>query len=85
MTPRNNPAKNFLLYPSDEPHLAQLPPEQRAAVELATNHEGLRYDTIAAQLVIPQGTVKSRVNRAREKILKLRAIAAAERQQKAVA
>lgn len=72
MRPHNNPAKDFLLYQSDEPHLAKLPRFTRALLESATN-DGMSYDAIAKLFDIPLGTVKSRINRARTQILKLRA------------
>ena len=75
MTPHNNPAKDFLLYPSDLPHLRRLPKFSRALLESATN-DGLSYAAIAAQFDLPMGTVKSRINRARARILNMRATAA---------
>ena len=47
--------------------IARLPVEQREALVL-TRLEGIPYETAAAQLGISEGTVKSRVNRARAKL-----------------
>lgn len=47
--------------------LAELPPEHRAVLVLR-EIEGLAYDEIAAMLDIPLGTVKSRINHARDKL-----------------
>jgi RNA polymerase sigma-70 factor (ECF subfamily) len=44
--------------------LAALPREQREIIELAVV-EGLSYDQIATRLGVPEGTVKTRVSRAR--------------------
>lgn len=72
MTPFSNPAKDFLLYTSDEPYLAKLPATSRVLLEAQTNH-GEKYSAIAAAFNLPIGTVKSRINRARARIIKLRA------------
>lgn len=47
--------------------LTELPPEHRAVLVLR-EIEGLPYEEIAAMLDIPLGTVKSRINHAREKL-----------------
>lgn len=47
--------------------LAELTPRHRALVWLR-DVEGLEYDEIAARLRIPSGTVKSGLNRARERL-----------------
>ena len=44
-----------------------LPPERRAAVVLFY-YEGMQVDEIAKALGVPQGTVKSRLNRARKQL-----------------
>ena len=44
-----------------------LPPERRAAVVLFY-YEGMQVDEIARALGVPQGTVKSRLNRARKQL-----------------
>lgn len=49
--------------------IAQLPPEQRDALIL-TQLEHIDYSEAARILNISEGTVKSRVNRAREKLLR---------------
>lgn len=47
--------------------LTELPPEHRAVLVLR-EIEGLSYEEIAAMLDIPLGTVKSRINHARERL-----------------
>ncbi len=47
--------------------IAALPEEQRRVIELALI-QGLPYDEIAAQLQVPEGTVKTRVARARARL-----------------
>ena len=47
--------------------IAQLPEEQREALIL-TQLEGVPYETAAEQLGVSEGTVKSRVNRAKAKL-----------------
>jgi len=47
--------------------IAALPEEQRCVVELALI-QGLPYDQIAEQLQVPEGTVKTRVARARARL-----------------
>lgn len=81
-SPENKP---FVLLESDEAHLAKIPPRLVEPLRLA--HAGNGYAHIATELLmIPLGTVKSRINRARERVLKMRAEAAAgAEQQKAVA
>lgn len=65
---KDNP---FILLDADEPHLAKL--DSKFVVPLRLAHAGNGYDWIADQLKIPLGTVKSRINRARERIIKMRA------------
>ena len=50
--------------------LAKLNPGQREAI-LLVGAEGLSYEEAAAVCAVPVGTVKSRVNRARERLSKL--------------
>ncbi|MEK7730641.1 MAG: RNA polymerase sigma factor, partial [Planctomycetota bacterium] len=50
-----------------EDALAQLPPDDRAIV-LLRYQEGLDYRTIAEVTGFPEGTVASRLNRARERL-----------------
>ena len=73
--PHNNPSKGFHLYPTDEPYLQKLRPEQRVAIEAVENNEN-SYLAAAEALSIPSGTLKSRVNRARTHIIRMRAAAA---------
>lgn len=49
--------------------LAALPDEQREVLELAVV-EGLPYEEIAGRLGVPEGTVKTRVSRARARLRK---------------
>ncbi|MCM8812927.1 MAG: helix-turn-helix domain-containing protein [Candidatus Omnitrophica bacterium] len=51
--------------------LQALTPEQRACVILK-NIEGMRYEEIARTLGIGMNTVRSRLKRAREKMLSMR-------------
>lgn len=76
---KDNP---FILRDEDKRHLEKLEPKFVEPLKLA--HAGNGYDWIADQLKIPLGTVKSRINRAREKIIKLRADAALVLDQPAV-
>lgn len=78
MTPHNNPAKGFLLYAADEVHLAKLRHKICILVEEMTNIPGMKYEVLAAKYNIPLGTVKSRIHRARKKILQFRATATGE-------
>jgi len=71
--PKNHPAKDFELYPSDEKHLRKLSENAREMLDLAT--EGLNYGAIADITGTKIGTIKSRINRARTRILKMRAAA----------
>jgi RNA polymerase sigma-70 factor (ECF subfamily) len=47
--------------------LSSLPEDQRTVLELAVI-EGLPYDEIAERLGLPEGTIKTRVSRARGKL-----------------
>jgi len=75
MTPHNNPARKFFVYPTDDDHLGKLPPEQLAAVH-TIDVLGFGYEAAAAYLGIPIGTVKTRTHRGRAKVIALRAAAA---------
>ncbi len=50
--------------------LDRLPPKLREAVVLRDLH-GLSYQEMAARLALPEGTVKSRINRGREELARL--------------
>lgn len=65
------PKPQFVLLDADEPLLGKVTPRLVEPLRLA--HAGNGYDAIAEQLQIPVGTVKSRIFRAREHTLKLRA------------
>lgn len=67
------PKPQFILLDADEPLLGKVTPRLVEPLRLA--HAGNGYDAIAEQLQIPVGTVKSRIFRAREHILKLRVAA----------
>jgi DNA-directed RNA polymerase specialized sigma24 family protein len=62
---------SFTMHPSDAQHLARLSKEH--AEILALFRENSHYESIAATLAVPEGTVKSRLNRARAAIVKMRA------------
>lgn len=81
MKPHNTPAAGFLLYPADEPYLDRLVPGARRMLEMATN-DGTKYEVIAELTQTPIGTVKSGISRSREKVLKMRAQAAASASQR---
>lgn len=65
------PKPPFILLDADAPLLPRVPMRFVEPLQLA--HAGNSMTWIAERLQIPVGTVKSRINRAREKILKLRA------------
>ena len=71
MTPHNTPAKGFDLMTSDAGHVEKLNPRFRELLQL--RYVDLKtYKAIAAALDIPEGTVKSGLNRACAQIRKLR-------------
>ena len=65
---KDNP---FILLDSDAPYLKRISEQMVKPLRLA--HAGNGYAWIAKELELPLGTVKSRINRAREKILIMRA------------
>jgi len=69
---QNHPAQDFALFPTDDEHLQKLSDDAREMLELATN-DGLKYRAIADITGAKIGTVKSRINRARVKVLEMRA------------
>jgi DNA-directed RNA polymerase specialized sigma24 family protein len=62
---------NFTLYPSDAPHIARLTKEH--ATVLAMFRENRNYEALAQAIGVPVGTIKSRLNRARAKVVEFRA------------
>lgn len=70
---KNNP---FILLDTDRKFFGSIEAKFIEPLELA--HAGNGYDWIADQLKIPLGTVKSRINRAREKIILMRITAQKE-------
>jgi DNA-directed RNA polymerase specialized sigma24 family protein len=76
------PAGKFHLYPTDAPFLERIPGRFRRALE-AIDADGLSYVDAAKKLtdagrgVVHVGTVKSRVHRARMRILAMREATAA--------
>jgi transposase-like protein len=71
---QGRPPGPFVLRKSDAVHMDQLP--QRLAAALRLVHQGMSYRDASAALAIPINTVKTRVHRAREKIIHLRGAAA---------
>jgi DNA-binding NarL/FixJ family response regulator len=67
---KDNP---FRLLSSDEPHLSVIPEYMVQPLRLV--HKGNSYKVVAEQLNVPIGTVRSRINRARARIIKMRAAA----------
>jgi DNA-binding NarL/FixJ family response regulator len=65
--PRENPHPSFTLYETDVPHLGTLPPSFANIVRLV-HYEKMNMREIARDLGISEGTVKSRLHRARRKI-----------------
>lgn len=70
-----NPHPSFVLLASDREYLTKIPAEQCKLIQLL-HDEKMSYDAIAKQTELPLGTVKSRINRGRGKIIELRAKAA---------
>lgn len=62
---------DFVLRATDEPYLLKVP--ARLVDALRKVHTGVGYPQAAVDLGIPLGTVKSRVNRARVAVLRMRA------------
>ena len=72
MTPVNTPAKCFELMVSDAAHVEKLNPRFRELLQL--RYVGLKqYKEIATALNIPEGSVKSGLNRAIAQVRRLRA------------
>lgn len=67
---KDNP---FKLLETDKPFLEKIPEPMAQCLRLL--NQGFPYPGIAQDLQVPIGTVKSRINRARAKILHLRAAA----------
>lgn len=61
----------FTLHPTDAPHVARL--RKHHAEALALFRENPSYEAMAAAAGVPIGTVKSRLNRARLAVAKMRA------------
>lgn len=75
MTPHNTPAKGFDLMTSDAAHVEKLNPRFRELLQL--RYVDLKtYKAIAHALNIPEGSVKSGLNRACAQVRRLREIAA---------
>lgn len=72
MTPTNNTAAAFVLKASDSVLLDKLRSEHKILL-LCRHQERLSYSQIAYNEGLPLGTVRSRLHRAREALLKLRA------------
>lgn len=60
----------FVMYPSDKGLIELMPPTYQEALRATGS-----YADRAAKLNMPQGTIRSRLNRARERLVKLRAAA----------
>lgn len=68
--PSIDPAPPFILQETDKPYLLDMAPK---LVEiLMSYHAGNSYEATAAAYNIPVGTVRSRIHRARARILKKR-------------
>lgn len=63
---------SFTLAESDAAYFDKIPARFLKLIKLL-HHEKMNYREIAQQAAIPMGTVKSRLNRARQIILRLRA------------
>ena len=64
---RERVQQNGTLYTQLQQAMEQLPEDQRAALVLR-EFQQLSYEEIANALQQPEGTIKSRINRAREKV-----------------
>ncbi len=67
---------DFILKADDEVFLAKINPDLVEALRTVHPPESVSYERAAADLNIPIGTVKSRVNRARAAVLRMRQNAA---------
>ncbi len=67
---RTNP--EFKLLETDVPHIGTMSSDF-IAVLAAADRTDSKYEAIAAELNIPVGTVKSRLNRARKKLIAMHA------------
>jgi len=65
--------ERFEFKPGDEAHIEKISGAYRDALLTVVGEGGLSYVNAAEHLGVAVGTVKSRVNRAKEAILKLRA------------
>lgn len=73
LRPGREPKPPFILLESDKPYLVDIP---TWLVEvLMSYHAGNNYAQTAAAYGIPIGTVRSRINRARTCILRMRSLA----------
>lgn len=76
MTRGVKPAQPFVLKNDDEIFLTKIPERLVEALRAVHPPESVSYEQAALDLGIPVGTVKSRVNRARERVLRMRQNAA---------
>jgi hypothetical protein len=64
------PKQPFVLRETDKPHLEKIPAKLTEPLRLV--HARNSYEQVAAELAIPLNTVKTRVHRARERVLRMR-------------